>query len=136
MGARGHSVPEWRDLPIEHKGNGPAAVGPFVYLIYAPEVDRVKIGHTQSPLKRKAEIEVGSPCKLHLAVVIPRSTREVEQDLHSTYSSWRLHGEWFDRGRDIIGHLTGRRVCPGAIVVADGPDRVYQLPESSCLVTA
>lgn len=66
----------------------------LVYFVEA-STGEIKIGIAVSPSKRLAELQTGSPAKLHLLAAIPGGV-EREADLHAQFASARIHGEWFD----------------------------------------
>lgn len=73
-------------------------VGRFVYVISAADVDPplCKIGITNSPEKRLAQLSTGSPHTLHLELTrFSRNARAVERAAHSHFSECRRNGEWF-----------------------------------------
>ena len=65
-----------------------------VYFVSAPELGRVKIGFAADPRTRLGKLRADSPTRLVLLAVIDGDV-ETEKDLHSRFSNFRLHGEWF-----------------------------------------
>lgn len=55
----------------------------------------VKIGLSNHPKKRLAEIQVCNPTKIHLAGYV-EGTRSDEGMIHLILTRWRTRGEWFD----------------------------------------
>ena len=69
----------------------------FVYLICDPQCDRFKIGVTKGSIeKRILELQTGNSTELHITnwhkTTYPF---RLEKMLHSKYSNYREHGEWF-----------------------------------------
>lgn len=65
-----------------------------LYLVTAPEVDRVKIGSSNDPQLRLQALQVGCPVKLHLFKHFARCG-SAESDLHAIFKDYRIIGEWF-----------------------------------------
>lgn len=65
-----------------------------VYFITARDVDLVKIGYADNPLRRLRELRTSSPIPLALEGAIPGG-REKERELHELYAKLRMRGEWF-----------------------------------------
>jgi len=76
-----------------------------VYIVRCTNTGVFKIGISNNPLRRVADIQTGYPYKLALARVINCSfAKEVEQGLHRSLADFRLNGEWFDGfGYQMIG---------------------------------
>lgn len=71
-----------------------------VYVVACDGNRRVKIGSTVGiPEKRLAQLQCGSPHRLRLLWVSdPEYGRDAEMTLHTLFSSYRAHGEWYDFG--------------------------------------
>lgn len=67
----------------------------FVYLIWAVNSTRYKIGLAYNPAKRLRDLNVGSPLDLRLLAAIP-SDLVAEKALHEYFDQHRIKGEWFD----------------------------------------
>lgn len=70
-----------------------------VYLVGSPAVRPVKIGVSDNPEARLADLQVGSPVPLLLLWRTPGGQR-LESALHDYFAPYRLHGEWFDFGEE------------------------------------
>ena len=72
-----------------------------VYFIRSGKKGDIKIGKSNDPEKRMAELQTGNPKILRLIATIPcKSEQEafdLEKALHKTFKSRWLHGEWFHR---------------------------------------
>lgn len=68
-----------------------------VYFIYAPVVNRVKIGLTKAGKERGrlSGLQVGSPVGLTLVGTV-KGDRWQESAFHNMFDLNRHHGEWFD----------------------------------------
>lgn len=66
-----------------------------VYFVLAPEVQRVKIGTTDSLCNRLQMLRAFSPCTLTILGTIPGG-RKTELHWHKKWISARDHNEWFD----------------------------------------
>ncbi len=66
-----------------------------VYLIGSPLARPVKIGVSDDPAARLADLQVGSPVPLLILWQTPGGQR-LESALHAYFAPYRLHGEWFD----------------------------------------
>lgn len=60
----------------------------------------VKIGYSECPTSRMADLQAGSPIKLELLGTI-RGQRGTEEALHKKFSHLRKHGEWFRLTKEI-----------------------------------
>lgn len=66
-----------------------------VYIIRAIGVDRIKIGVTDDPARRLAEIQAMSPVPLEIIDVLEGHAYETEATMHALASACHSHGEWF-----------------------------------------
>lgn len=76
----------------------------FVYFIYAPEVDRVKIGFTVNLKQRFKELQLGSPTALEMLTYV-RGTFQLELAILAIFHKYRLHGEWFQAHPDLLAFI-------------------------------
>ncbi len=76
----------------------------FVYLICDPQNDRFKIGVTKGTIeKRIMELQTGNSTELHITNWYKsRYPFRIEKMLHSKYSNYRVHGEWFNLPNDVV----------------------------------
>lgn len=65
-----------------------------VYFVHAPEVRRIKIGHSTQPAGRVGCIDSQSPCKTIFLGAVPAGPI-TEMYLHDKFAADRFHGEWF-----------------------------------------
>lgn len=72
---------------IEQRGVG------CIYFIGA-NIGVVKIGFTRCVRTRLQELQTGSPVPLSLLAIAPGG-RDKEQEYHSRFAMFRMHGEWF-----------------------------------------
>jgi len=77
---------------------------PFVYVILAEEVRRIKVGISTSPKARLAGMQTGSPCTLKL-LAVARGSLYDERNLHKKLTQFHAHGEWFDLTDECLGMI-------------------------------
>jgi len=66
-----------------------------IYLVYAPDLGRYKIGRSHNPVQRVRSLG-GSPCAVELVWSGPCGHASlVERALHARFRDQRAHGEWF-----------------------------------------
>lgn len=72
--------------------------GGYVYLICDPATEHYKIGVTKGSIeKRILELQTGNPTELHVTNHYKaRYPYRMEKMLHSKFSRYKVHGEWFD----------------------------------------
>jgi len=66
----------------------------YVYVFVNKEYAVCKIGYSNNPIKRLAQIQTGCPFKITRQLMIPGGV-EKERELHDKYKGFRLEGEWF-----------------------------------------
>jgi hypothetical protein len=66
-----------------------------VYLIQCGNSTYYKIGHSNYPLERLTNLQVGSPHNLKLIACCPGG-KTIEDYLHNVYNSNKVRGEWFN----------------------------------------
>lgn len=71
----------------------------MIYLVKSGEY--VKIGYTQSPRNRIADIAVSAPCELEVLLIID-GDRKDERILHYYFRDIHHHREWYKFTADII----------------------------------
>jgi len=100
----------------------PALVFPtsdsFVYLIYAPELRRAKIGISVDVKERFETIQRGSPTPLGLQGYFPGGRME-EQALHDEFSSDRVFGEWFAWSSSLLERFEAEWTTAGSRLAPD-----------------
>lgn len=73
----------------------------YVYFIRSGKKGDIKIGKSNNPEKRMAELQTGNPKKLRLIASIHcKSEQEafsLEKKIHQLFRKRRLHGEWFHK---------------------------------------
>lgn len=75
----------------------------YIYVVGAPCIQAVKIGHAANVADRVAGLQTGSP--LPLIVLWQHRTlnpKSVEDTLHKRFRDKRVRGEWFDLGPDAV----------------------------------
>lgn len=89
----------------------------YVYFIQQGH-GAIKIGMSDEPESRLAELQTGAPRKLRILLKIPFSSRreafEFERTMHELFSEFRLSGEWFDRRLLRHAKYKGKRIFGGS----------------------
>jgi hypothetical protein len=68
----------------------------YVYILYNPESELVKIGKTKSPQKRFSALSHQSGSKLKYYITEPMYIETlIERIMHNKYNKYRVKGEWF-----------------------------------------
>lgn len=67
----------------------------YVYIIHATGTNRIKLGFSNEPEKRLADLQTGSPFPLALIGTCPGSAK-LERRLHSQLKDRHRTGEWFE----------------------------------------
>lgn len=82
----------------------------MIYVIGEFRTGVVKIGRTNNPQYRLAELQTSNPRRLRLLLVVPGGS-QVERALHAHFASKRVRGEWFDFGdEDAVSAVAGANV--------------------------
>jgi hypothetical protein len=71
-----------------------------VYFIQAGGGD-IKIGFSDNPAKRLAQLQTGQPQRLRLLATIPGDARR-EREIHARFARHRRQGEWFAPAPEIL----------------------------------
>lgn len=77
-----------------------------VYFIVAPKSGAIKIGFSNDPSGRFADLSTGSPEALVFYGSIPE-TRDYEQGLHRKFKHLRIKGEWFQACDELYNRIDG-----------------------------
>jgi hypothetical protein len=80
----------------------------WVYVLYAPQTRRIKIGRSKTEHgceDRLRSCQTGSPEPLHLIGIFKPGTHPGEKAIHSELAAARVHGEWFSCERHTIYEL-------------------------------
>ncbi|WP_406425660.1 GIY-YIG nuclease family protein [Streptomyces sp. NBC_00842] len=96
----------------------------WVYLIGSPVSRAVKIGVSNDPDARRADLQVGSPVPL-MVLWKTRGGQALESALHDYFAPYRTQGEWFDFGDEsptalvaTAAVLMGHRAQPEKVPAA------------------
>jgi predicted GIY-YIG superfamily endonuclease len=73
----------------------------FVYAIYCPNKNEVKIGYATDPLKRLSQLQTGTTDRLDLLYTFVGGLVE-EKKIHERLKSHRISGEWFKYNSHVI----------------------------------
>jgi hypothetical protein len=90
-----------------------------VYFIQAEHGGPIKIGVTDRPDKRVAQLQIASPHKLVLLRAVPGEMRE-EKYLHERFTGARLSGEWFKPTAALLRLIESRPFDWDAVVPEHG----------------
>ena len=106
------TITSWRDFArryllsygpaIERNCGRPVLSTGFLYFVQAG--DAIKIGCTQNPKKRFAQMQTGCPKKIVVLCALEGSAW-LERFYHRKFAAHRLHGEWFDPHPDILAEI-------------------------------
>lgn len=83
----------------------------MIYFIQAEPNGRIKIGRSNSPEKRLANMQVGSPVKLKLIGTKNGGLAE-EKHMHVVFSSHWSHGEWFEPAKELVDFILSLHDIP------------------------
>ena len=75
-----------------------------VYFIVAPKAGAIKIGFSNDPIGRFADLNTGSPEALVFYGSIPE-TRQFERGLHRKFRHLRIKGEWFQECDALYNYI-------------------------------
>lgn len=79
-----------------------------IYFIGNVELGSVKIGRSNNPKKRLADLQIGNSKKLVLYSVVEDVTPEYEKKLHRLLGHIRLKGEWFKLTDELIHFMINK----------------------------
>lgn len=80
----------------------------WVYVLYAPQTRRIKIGRSKTQHgceDRLRSCQTGSPEPLHLVGAFAPGTHPGEKAIHAELAEARVHGEWFSCERHTVFNL-------------------------------
>ncbi len=81
----GYKKPDFKNIPKNKS---------WVYVLYSPDLEQIKIGYSKNPSKRIAFLKNSVGSKLYL-VGLYEGTMHDEQSIHGALSKYRMNGEWF-----------------------------------------
>lgn len=67
----------------------------YIYIIQN-KAGEIKIGKSDKPIKRLAQLQTGNSHKLKLLAVVKTKDKYLERRLHSMFFFHKKHGEWFN----------------------------------------
>lgn len=71
-----------------------------LYFLRCSETNRIKIGVANNVKNRFSGIQVGSPTKLKIDLVVEYGEK-LEKFLHNKFLSYRVKGEWFSSNEEL-----------------------------------
>lgn len=102
----------WGDVPYDPTGHigttKPADNKDFVYFARLANTQIYKIGHSKTPYKRVASVQLGNDCRLIVVAVIDGG-RELERKIHKLLRRYKTRdahktgkGEWFELSQETF----------------------------------
>lgn len=80
-----------------------------VYFVRAVTMRNIKIGVATDMRKRLTALQCGSPDTLELLGTYECADALAEEGrLHRQFKTWRMHGEWFHPGGDLLAFIKER----------------------------
>lgn len=99
----GHTYSYFNNADIDRINGGP--LDEWLYLVWARETHRYKVGYSRCVKERIAGLRGASPLPLDL-IAARNGTRETEGYIHHLLRDFRCHGEWFEHpDRKYITHV-------------------------------
>lgn len=94
------------ELPVTAPASAPMLVETSVrvYFIQAIEGGPIKIGMSQNPERRLADLQVGSPVRLRI-IGVAVGGQQREAALHRRLAKHRVHGEWFADAPEVMAAI-------------------------------
>ena len=81
----------------------------YVYFIFNPDSNAIKIGFAKDVAKRLATLQTSSPNQLELLGVIKtqsaRTAKQLEGTLHQQFAQLHISGEWFKAEEALLNYL-------------------------------
>jgi hypothetical protein len=84
---------------------GAATVPGGVYFIQAGTDGPIKIGISDNPAKRLAQLQTAHPVGLALLGVVPDVDLALERELHRRFAAYRMNGEWFAPAAPVLDYV-------------------------------
>ena len=82
-------------LPIDLEPEPPrVATNAPTWVYFMRCADRVKIGYSTDPRKRRSQLATGLPDRIVVAKAMPGGP-ELERAMHDRFAEFHLNGEWF-----------------------------------------
>src|SRR5665647_308655 len=82
--------------------------GTNIYFIGSLESGTVKIGRSNDPENRLAELQTGNPHKLVLYGVIDDVSHELETRLHQLFDHLHINSEWFKLTDELLQFMINK----------------------------
>ncbi|RLC17902.1 MAG: hypothetical protein DRI57_09140 [Deltaproteobacteria bacterium] len=77
----------------------------MIYFIQLGTDGPIKIGTSENPQARLAQLQTSNPEKLHLLGTMT-GNNSMETKLHQTFSPFRLEGEWFSPASELLKFIS------------------------------
>lgn len=90
---------------LKHRGNvGEKAQPPVIYFVQGTLVPLIKIGFASNIYARFKAMQVGSPDKLRVILLL-NSEDGLEESIHRRFAYLRQHGEWFSPEKELLDYI-------------------------------
>jgi hypothetical protein len=89
----------------------------YVYFIYAPMANLIKIGYTSKPKQRIRSLQIGNGENLML-LYFHRASRDLEQILHLILKKYRRRGEWFVPSPYVLSTIEELKGAPVSLTAS------------------
>ncbi|SRR6266705_918512 len=99
----------------------------FIY--YAQSGNQIKIGYSNNPLNRIAEMKVASPDIKLLAV--EKTGQDVEGERHRRFKAIHIAGEWFKADKELMDFILSLPVFDRVLTKVDNNGQVLTPPSPS-----
>lgn len=76
----------------------------YIYIIHCKDLNTIKIGYSDNPFSRLAQLQVGNSSELSILSIF-KGGREEEEILHKKFASNKVRGEWFALDESLVGEL-------------------------------
>lgn len=76
----------------------------YVYIIHCKDLNTIKIGYSDNPFARLAQLQVGNSSELSILSIF-KGGREEEEILHKKFASNKVRGEWFALDKHLVEAL-------------------------------
>ena len=89
---------------------------PGIYFVQAEDGGLIKIGWSIDCEHRLRDMQIGSPVRLKLLVIVP-GNRKRERQLHQHWAHLRAHGEWFRPAPELLESIAHSQRLMDAVLM-------------------
>jgi hypothetical protein len=90
----------------------------YIYIIHCKDLNTIKIGYSDNPFARLAQLQVGNSSELSILSIF-KGGREEEEFLHKKFASNKVRGEWFTLDESLVEDLLAYQADTIAISIGD-----------------